>query len=593
MKRHVLSLAAVIVAGLGVSMAGAVARVPDQMRISGIKGEVQICDRSNNCNPAQEGQALNQGDIIKVGADSKARLDHGAKDRFELRERSRVMVDQLTPRGSRLELFVGTLKARIKSGFFQRRDVSVVTAVGVMAVRGTEFLCKADENGNVQTDVMYGRVDVLDSDGGYKDSLIQGESGNAKGDAPKDDYKAEGKSGEDKAGEGDKEGQGEGAPPQMGDSKGGKGDGPQGKMEKGEMSNESFAEGFGGVEGFQAYGRANEESNDKAQDFAGNESAKVSDIVSSVREDDLTSGRALIDRHGNLVRVEQRLQRPTGDTLQFVNFVKRDEYAFKGYFAPDNLTSAARKDYMKATVTFNKSLPESIADWPAFFSENSDVLKVTGMNAELANGIDVNNQDYIKFNTAYNSAKNEVGGAQCLGKQTLGTDCFEETIVGFVKNTTKKGEWRVSDCNSSNCGSTTAEIKSHGGDVDDGGDGSGNLWGKAEAPINVENEIIDTENLVVEANAATAEMWLLTESYAIDNSGSILNINNILNSNITDPFTFMKSVGIETVMTLRTDKSANAGQTIFQNRGNIDLVIIPDLMVDIVQKYAGQLAGSL
>lgn len=605
MIKHSL-VAAAFFSTLGISTAAAAARTPDQMRAVQIRGDVQVCDRSNTCNTAQEGQVLNQGDIIKVGSEGRAKLKYGDKDTFEIRERSRVLIDNLTPRGSRLELFIGTLKAKVKSGLFSRRDVSVVTPVGVMAVRGTEFMAQADPSGNVQMDVLYGQVDLMGFDGGRKDSFIQGESGNAQGEGYGDydgggnqgggDFgggQGEGQGGDQ--GQGGQEGQGGGQDRRGGDTGGRRGGGDTGPVKRGGISNDSFAEGFGGAEGFNAYNNARNDSNNRAQDFAGNEKAAVDNVVNSVREDDLTSGRTLIDHHGNLVRVEQRLQRPDSSTLQFVNFVKRDEYTYKGFvgFDPGSSATGARKDYIKATVTFNKDLPESIADWPAFFSENSDTLKVKAMNAELANGIESTAKDYIKFNTAYNSVKDEVGGAECTGEIALGNGCFQETLIGFVKGT-DTGEWRVSDCKSSNCGTQVNETdKLHGGDVADGGNGSGDAFARAAAPINVEKENSDTLNLITPSNSA-AEMWLLTESFGIDNGGVTLNVNSILGSNITDPFAFLKSIGVQTIMSVRTSAGgAYTTTNVFKNKGNIDLVIIPDLMVDMVQKYAGQLAGGI
>ncbi|MBI2069409.1 MAG: FecR domain-containing protein [Elusimicrobia bacterium] len=586
-----LSVAALLILG---AQASALPSSPDRLVVASVQGDVQVCDKANNCAAVEVGRVLSGGEVLRTGAGGRAYLRFGDKDKFEIRERTRVIVDQVLPRSSRLQLFLGTLKATVSGGWFRRRDVAVVTPGGVMSVRGTEFTVNTNEAGDTVVEVMYGRVDLVDPlSGRTLDNFIQGESGKVQGDAPNLDQAGGAPSGEPKSEELEpmegEEGHEE-FQQQEEEARGDQGAGRSrnrgdGKVEKGGLSADGFVEAFGGAQGFQAFGEARAEIDKKAGDFAGREAAQVANIVTTVREDGFASGRTLRDVHGNLVRVEQLLQRPSGDSIQFVNLVKRDEYTYKGYFPPSTpYPTSSRKDFFKASITFNKTLPENIMEWPSFFGSNSETLRINLVEATMANNTDATSQDFIKFKATYNPGKDEVGGVLCGAGLTFGVNCFEQTTIGFV-NGADTGEWVVTDCTNTTCINESANITQDGS-------GPGDLWSTAELPLNLVNEVSDTLFLVApDGSNLTAELWLLTESYAIGNGGNILNINNILNSNITEPFAFMRTVAGETILTVRTKPSAQAGQTIFQ-RGNIDLVIIPDLMVDIVQKYAAHIGDS-
>ncbi|MBI4369750.1 MAG: FecR domain-containing protein [Elusimicrobia bacterium] len=634
-----IALSVLVSNTLGATQAWASPYAIDQIRVSLVRGDVQICDQSRACAPAEVGRILKEGETVKTAAGAMARLQYGNKDTFDVRERSRVMVDQITQRGSRFQLFIGAFKAKVGGGLFKRRDVSVVTPVGVMAVRGTEFVLNCDQSGNTRVDVLYGRVDLVDPNTGKtRDNFIQGESGTMKATAKRDDSSSgsnagqgskEGKGagssdkGKDKDGGEDKDKDGQGEDKEGGDEQGQEGDEQAGQdqgesgdqtvssdgagaggdeegdrggveflgsdnVEKGDISAESFAEAFGGIEGFESYTEAREQTLQKADDFASNEAEAVNDIVTTVQEDGIESGRVLRDRFGNIAQVQQMLLRPSGSEIQFINLVKRDQYTYSGYFTPATLASGARYDYLETTIAFNKSLPDSLAEWPSFFVDNSDTIKVQSMKTEVTNAVKGNSKrDYMTFEARYDSAKDELGSTECTGSAALGSACFVETIIGFVDGS-NSGKWRVTDCNSSNCNDTEQTVD---------GEATGDMFTAVETPLNVELEYEDTLGLITAAGGASApELWMLFEGYGIDTSGSLLNVDIIESANITDPFSFLKSVAGQVVISARYgsyNKSTNSGGTDLFRRGNIDLVVIPDLMVDLVQKYAASLADGL
>lgn len=623
------------------------AREPsDQLKIAQMRGEVFVCLR-NACEPASLGQVVEVGRLVKTGARGWALLKTSDKDTFELRENSRMMVDQLKSNNTRLSVLLGRVKARVHAAFFQRKRVSFATPAGVMAVRGTELLIDVNNSGHTGLDVLYGRVDMVNPDSGKVDSVfIQGEAGRMKpspdylqqlAQAPQQQEKKEGLGPQQPGGPGGEqeeggpgegqgpgdEGEGQGKPkdqlaegqpggpggdegegPKEGAGPGGPGPGPflggedeggfqqfQGLgevAERGELNPEAFAEAFGGQQGMQNFMVHRQESQEAAFHFVKNESAAAAEVVQVARENDLASGRTSRDYHGNLVRVEQRIFRPADNKIQFVNMVKRDTYQYKGFFdykTPDGSAGATGKrfDSFEADIVFDRGLPANLGDWPSFFSDNGDSMKVLEVNAKISNGT-----DFLKWNALYNKAKDEVGGTVCGGATSnFGVDCFMKTSLGFtdgLPNGSVLGEWQVKDCDSSTCAGLTEE-KNEGP--------NGDLWNSLETPINVITEVADTGNFLAPGNSA--DLWLLEESYVIGTGGNILNIDAILESDIVDPFTFMRTVAAQSVITVKAstyNKTTNAGTTFFR-KGNIDLVIIPDLGVDLVQKFAAHLGDSL
>lgn len=527
------------------------------LKVVAMSGEVKVC-RDAECSPATIGRVLQVGETIQTSSGSRAVLRVG-RDTFELRERSKIVVDRLTRRENRFNMLLGTLKAKIAASFFGRKTVSVVTTTGVMAVRGTEFIASVSEGGDVRLDVLYGRVDFLDKvTGKIQGSFVQGESGNARA-----------------------AGEGEAAT----------------NMEKAAMEPEAFHEAFGGQEGFDSYKKNDEENKESARRFESGEAAKVAEAVSVVRENDLASGRTLRDRFGNLARVEQRLFRPSADEIQFVNIIKRNEYRYAGYFAkPSTLGSGARMDYMEARIRFDRGLPDNIMEWPSFFADAGDSLNVLSAKTKIANNkpsAAYVNSDFIELTAVYNPVKDELGGIKCGAGQTLGTQCFQETVIGY-NDGTNYVRHRVSECGNSGVVCTQSggvAVTPVAFKTD--GSGNGDMFSTNVRAIGIidttVNGVTGTDPLLT---AGDNTLWMMAESYAINNDGSLLNIHSVLGSNISDPFAYLRTVAGHGALTIGYGSYSNvtksATNTLFR-RGNIDLIFIPDLAVDLVQRFAAQL----
>jgi hypothetical protein len=74
---------------------------------------------------------------------------------------------------------------------------------------------------------------------------------------------------------------------------------------------------------------------------------------------------------------------------------------------------------------------------------------------------------------------------------------------------------------------------------------------------------------------------MYTEVYGINNDGAILNVNTFTSSS-ENPFLLFKQVAGEHITFVR-----NLDGTNFFHRGNLDLVIIPDVIVSAALQLAG------
>lgn len=272
------------------------------------------------------------------------------------------------------------------------------------------------------------------------------------------------------------------------------------------------------------------------------------DVVVQIREDDFAVGRSLRDVHGNLARVDQRLIRPDPFTIQFVNLVKRDSYAYKGKFSYAG-PSGPRYDYLEGLVKFNLGLPDSVVGWPAFFSNNDNVEAVYS-RVLIANGKPGDPGRDVLYRESY-FQDNEPDGFTLNG-------------VRYIP----------------------------GGDtVDADGSDSGDLWATtiqgawdAAWDTNADGRMDDEEKMM----AGPATITLRLEAYAIDQDGKVLNLDRLTTGALNDPFGVVKSIAAEGIISA----VGHMGEQVF-NRGNIDLIVIPDLVVAIAQKYGASMAASI
>jgi len=272
--------------------------------------------------------------------------------------------------------------------------------------------------------------------------------------------------------------------------------------------------------------------------------ATVRDLTNEVREGDFAAGRSLRDIHGNLVRVEQMLVRPDNKTFQLLNIVKRNSYVYRGYFAREypeykDYTTGPRIDTAELRIKFNKGLPDQITEWPKFIAAEGDNLKIDTIDAKLTNQVD-----------------------------SLSWHGQRDLITDEMKMDADINGWKVD-----------TEYQSVKDGTSGGGEESGDLWNWAKSP---DIQIIGLHN-------EKKIVYLLTESYAINNDGKVLNINDIASNSSLDPFTFLKSVAGENITFCR-DSLGRDGQDFFA-RKNIDLIITPDLAITIGTKMMSQVSN--
>ena len=429
---------------------------------------------------------------------------------------------------STLGLLMGKLRAKVK--LLAGRKFRVKTPVCVASVRGTEFAISSEG----QLDVIEGRVEFADLGLEQAVEVTEGQRGTL--DAG-------------------------------------------GKPASREMTNEEKQQVSQEWDGFEQQ----QGSNSGEQPEPGLDTAKlrqeIHDVVNDVKTDigttreltneikesDMSAGRTLRDVHGNLVRVEQHLLRPDNQTLQMLNLTKRSDYTYKdnrnlgwGYHGP----TGSRLDIMEVTIKMNMPLPEQITEWPSYISSKGDDMHPQTVEVKMSNKTD-NNE--LRFSGEWKPKGYLPPGEDYpLKDDEL---VFDSYINGYMVDKTYKPE--------NNLALPDSLRNGHNADGHDNGE----LWGWAISP---QIRLLDKNGNPVEY------VQLLTESYVINNDGKVLNLNDFTNSS-ENPFVLFKQVAGEQIVFCR---KTSDNTDFFYNRGNLDLVVTPDLIVSVAEKLASQ-AGEL
>jgi len=268
------------------------------------------------------------------------------------------------------------------------------------------------------------------------------------------------------------------------------------------------------------------------------------EITNEIKESDMSAGRTLRDVYGNLVRVEQHLLRPDNQTLEFLNLTKRSDYRYSdrrgwGFTVP----SGSRLDVMDVTLKMNMPLPEQITEWPAYISSQGDKMHPQEIRANMTN-----QEDTMEFRGSWTLKGQPDEKGKTLNGDRL---VFNSYINGYK-----------------------VDPKYDAGDAGRNGDGhgAGELWAWGISP----------RMRLTKDGKPDEYVRLYTEVYAINNDGSILNLNNFTSTN-ENPFTFLKKIAGEQVTFCR-----KVDNTSFFARGNLDLIVTPDLAVAIAEKLATQ-----
>jgi len=149
------------------------------------KGSVKVKDNSTKkWQESQIGMRLNSGDLVKTGDNALAAIMFtDDKSLLKVRDNSSFTIQgqrQESSIAKKIKLTLGSLWVKV-----QKQDTKflVETPSGVAAVKGTEFYCMVDNNGNVSIVCIEGLVSLINKLG--KTLVNAGETGfSSKTEAP-------------------------------------------------------------------------------------------------------------------------------------------------------------------------------------------------------------------------------------------------------------------------------------------------------------------------------------------------------------------------------------------------------------------------
>jgi hypothetical protein len=516
------------------------------LKISTISGKVQVF-HNDQWLDAHENMELQINDKVKTLENSYAVLIMNDKTTIWVKQDSEMQVTSIGE-NSYFDLFFGKIRAKVTK-LSGNKKFKVKTPVSVASIRGTDFVTSSE-----------GDLTVLEGQIHYSDAMEQKFEEVAQGFLAQID--------------------------------------PAGNLVSRQLSpdelnvivNEWDAMKGGNLQKTENNTEEKSKKDDKSaslrqelRDMVLEVKAQINqtrEITNEIKDSDLSTGRTLRDVHGNLVRVEQDMLRPDNSTIQILNITKRpDGYNYSnrigwGYNGP----SGSRLDVLEIKMTMNMPLPDQITEWPTFISSKGDALHPQTFELDISNQYDeIKNVGIWKLKNNLQDNLDEKG--QPLTEDRL---VFTGTING----------WKI-DPNYSDQNAAYANVASGYKTTDsNSGSDSGALWGWAVTPM---FKIIDP------ANSANSKLVRIgTEGYAIDNSGSILNINNFTNSN-DNPFTVLKQIAGEEIIfcrevpTVNTTYQSFASNTDFFKQGgtggNLDLIITPDLAIAVAEKLVNQISN--
>lgn len=303
--------------------------------------------------------------------------------------------------------------------------------------------------------------------------------------------------------------------------------------------------------------------NDESREQIAALRAELNDIVAQVKTDlsanrernnelkdtDFATARTLRDVHGNLVRVEQHLLRPDNSTLQFLNITKRSDYIYSNRQGWNfTVPSGSRLDIMDVTVTMNMTLPNQVTEWPSYISAKGDDLHPQNVIVRMTNQAD---EVRMEGNWKLKGQQDEKGNP--LNDDSL---VFNSYING----------WKV-DPNYTKPGDKDQTFPRDG-----------------EEPTDLYAWSISKEMRLTKSGQADKYVNLYSEGYAINNDGHILTLDGLLKSG-KDPMSILRESAVEQIVFCR---ESNTAKTDFFQKGNLDLVYTPDLIISIATKLATQ-----
>jgi len=306
--------------------------------------------------------------------------------------------------------------------------------------------------------------------------------------------------------------------------------------------------------------------------------------------------------------VAQFLMRPRADEIQFVNLVKRPSYnainnnSVNGGFDYRGGAVDSRLDYAQMTMNFNQNLPQSIDEWPGFFTGQS--VKPDWASFVTANKTKAGEIFFIAQLSKYDAVEDDlVSNSLVIGlPTTAGGGDRNVLIAGVIRNETGgisavdgldrisrvqvKDEGHATNgdlhytVDDSNVNGGLSEVKwamrlnQEAIDAMDDGtaltpeNGSANgiyTHYEKEGDPNMFN--YNAEAYLVGNNKNKDVFWFTSESYVINNAGSMQKGDDLVNSSL-DPFSIFKNVAGESIMSIKKSVGASAGTFVGVNGDN-------------------------
>jgi hypothetical protein len=486
---------------------------------------------------ARPGTAVPSGAEVRTGVDGRAELRFANKASVWMKPSTKVALEQQGARRNRIVMMVGSLKIRVPHlGFRDKFEIRTPTAVA--SVRGTVFSASADEiSQGFQT--FFGQVDVKTDDGrSFK------------------------------------------VPQGMGFD--GKSSSLLSRMQ--EMAGlEDWAPGLSDDQrrrDLESFVKNRQEIRDFASDALARNNEIVQSLAAKVKEDDFAAGRTLTDVHGNLVRVEQRLDRPDAATIEVLNITMRTTYNFGGvhhfsYHGP----SGSRIDALIAKAEFNTALPDKINDFPSFFSSRGDSVKIDHASLILANMSDPDNIATVAY----------LGDRQSLTTQGASDDISADLYVGSLGTLGNvKARDRLFGLTKSNAVAVNG-LSQYTTDPAD----------SINSPASTNGELYGwgAKRFALLAPGASgpsdAHIWICTDNYVINNGGGIrnvadytgggANVADLLGNSAAESVVFVKKDIVGPRPTYDATDSISAD---LLGGKNIDLVVLPDLFYSVMKTLA-------
>lgn len=561
--------------------------------------------------PAKRNMEILEGGTIRTGANGAAVIYMPNKTKIWLRANSNLEIEENKSFATRISLLFGSIKIRVPH-LLRRERFRVKTPTAICAVRGTEFTLSSSEEGKMRIAVLYGEVKleyaVPPSKGKNVVYIPQGHILSVAEKGKQGERALLTKEQESKALE---------------------------NWDPGLTPNER-----------QKMLRQKENDRQQVKEFArvaNDTNKKIKSFTDIVKESDIEAGRTLKDVHGNLVRVDQRLMRPDGQTLQFFNLVKRPVYTNKdhtgiGGFKYNGASSISnRLDLLQMNMVFNKTLPNRIEDWPSFMDNNSVFAEKAAFIA--ANKTDINNVFFTAEYYLRDESRDELVNSARVVMPTMSSDEYYEgaadrdvMVTGIVDNA---NFLKITNLTAD---SIYLNVQDNGLDVGalEYTDGSGVVGGdvvwaiKMPAPVvndgtnyweNIDSSAslyhfesdaykvggVNSSGVSIPIGASNPIFWYARESYVINNGGGIAKTEDFTDSG-KDPFSILKEHAFETVVYIKKN-ALSATENVddltvedwtksniedyisdydfFVHNGknnNIDIVVIPDLGVAAVQR---------